>query len=135
MTRFSDQGVTYLRERNLGRLATAATSGKPHVAPIRFHRDPEQEVIRIGRRILEGPARSASTLRHLKAKPQTALVVDDTPDAQTWQPRGILIKGTTVLHTEGGEALGPGFSPNWVVVPDFVTPWGIEALAIRSAEG
>ena len=60
---------------------------------------------------------------------------DDTPDAQTWQPRGILIKGTTVLHTEGGEALGPGFSPNWVVVPDFVTSWGIEAPAIRSTEG
>ncbi|MEU5645251.1 hypothetical protein [Streptomyces milbemycinicus] len=73
-------------------------------------------------------------VRHLKANPQAALVVDDVADAQTWQPRGILIKGTTVLHTAGGEGLGQGSGPNWVeVVPDFVTSWGIDSPAIRSA--
>ncbi|MFF3963939.1 pyridoxamine 5'-phosphate oxidase family protein [Streptomyces griseorubiginosus] len=65
MTRFSDQGGTYLREHNLGRLATAAMSGKPHVVPIRFHLDPEQEVIRIGRRILEGAGQGRLYVSHL----------------------------------------------------------------------
>ncbi|MFF3963940.1 hypothetical protein ACFYZI_20570 [Streptomyces griseorubiginosus] len=62
-------------------------------------------------------------------------MVDDIPDAQTGRPRRILIKGTTILNTEGGAALGPGSGPNWVEVPHFVTPWGIEAPAIRSTEG
>ncbi|MEV7388092.1 MULTISPECIES: pyridoxamine 5'-phosphate oxidase family protein [unclassified Streptomyces] len=134
MSRFNAQEVTYLWEHFLGRLATASRSGKPHVVPIRFHFDPEQEVIKIGGRVLEGSGQERLYVRHLKANPQAALVVDDVADARTRQPRGILIKGTTVLHTEGGDGLGPGFGPNWVeVVPEFVTSWGIDAPAIRAA--
>lgn len=85
--------------------------------------------------MLEGRGQERLYIRHLRVNPQAALVVDDVPDEQTWQPRGILIKGTTVLHTEGGEALGPGFGPNWVeVVPNFVTSWGTEPPAVQPTE-
>ncbi|MET7354086.1 pyridoxamine 5'-phosphate oxidase family protein [Streptomyces mirabilis] len=131
MSRFTVQEAAYLREHFLGRLATAGSSGKPHVVPVRYHFDPEQEVIKIGRRVLEGSGQERLYVRHLTANPQAALVVDDVADGQTWQPRGILIKGTTVLHTEGGKVLGPGFGPKWVeVIPDFVTSWGIGAPAV-----
>jgi pyridoxamine 5'-phosphate oxidase family protein len=131
MSRFNALEVGYLQEHLLGRLATTGRSAKPHVVPIRYHFDPEHEVIKIGGRLLEGRGQERLYIRHLKVNPQAALVVDDVPDPQTWQPRGILIKGTTVLHTEGGEPLGPGFGPNWVeIVPDFVTSWGIDAPAL-----
>ncbi|WP_328504654.1 pyridoxamine 5'-phosphate oxidase family protein [Streptomyces sp. NBC_00457] len=130
MGRFSAQEVAYLGERLLGRLATTGTSGKPHVVPIAYHFDPEREVIKIGGRVLEGRGQERLYIRHLTVNPQAALVVDDVVDGQTWQPRGILIKGAAVLHTEGGEVLGPGFGPNWVeVVPDFVTSWSIDTPA------
>ncbi|MFI9169160.1 pyridoxamine 5'-phosphate oxidase family protein [Streptomyces lincolnensis] len=130
MGRFNAQEVAYLGEHILGRLATTGTSGKPHVVPVGYHFDPEREVIKIGGRVLEGRGQERLYLRHLKVNPQAALVVDDLADGQTWEPRGILIKGAAVLHTEGGEVLGPGFGPNWVeVVPDFVTSWSIDTPA------
>lgn len=130
MGRFNAQEVAYLSEHILGRLATTGTSGKPHVVPIRYHFDPEREVIKIGGRILEGRGQERLYIRHLTVNPQAALVVDDVADGPTWQPRGILIKGAAVLHTEGGEVLGPGFGPNWVeVVPNWATSWSIDTPA------
>ncbi|WP_284434822.1 pyridoxamine 5'-phosphate oxidase family protein [Streptomyces sp. TUS-ST3] len=121
MRRFNAQEVGFLEEHLLGRLATTGKSGKPHVVPIRYHFDPEHEVIKMGGRLLEGQGQERLYVRHLRGNPQAALVVDDVPDEQTWQPRGILIKGATVLHTEGGEVLGPGCGPNWIeVVPSLV---------------
>ncbi|WP_230194148.1 pyridoxamine 5'-phosphate oxidase family protein [Streptomyces coriariae] len=131
MSRFNAQEVGFLEEHVLGRLATTGKSSKPHVVPIRYHFDPEHEVIKIGGRLLEGQGQERLYVRHLKVNPQAALVVDDVLDEQTWQPRGILIKGTTVLHTEGGEVLGPGFGPNWIeVVPNLVRSWGIDTPAL-----
>ncbi|MGA6227790.1 pyridoxamine 5'-phosphate oxidase family protein [Streptomyces umbrinus] len=130
MGRFNAQEVAYLSEHILGRLATTGTSGKPHVVPIRYHFDPEREVIKIGGRVLEGRGQERLYIRHLTVNPQAALVVDDVADGQTWQPRGILIKGAAVLHAEGGEVLGPGFGPNWVeVVPNWATSWSIDTPA------
>jgi pyridoxamine 5'-phosphate oxidase family protein len=127
MSRFNAQEVDFLQEHLLGRLATAGTSGKPHVVPIRYHFDPEHEVIKIGGFMLEGRGQDRLYIRHLVANPQAALVVDDVQDEQTWQPRGVLIKGTSVLHTEGGEVLGHGFGPNWAeIVTNFATSWGID---------
>ncbi|MFE1837869.1 hypothetical protein [Streptomyces sviceus] len=81
--------------------------------------------------MLEGQGQERLYVRHLRVNPQAALVVDDVPDEQTWQPPGILIKGTTVPRTEGGEVLGPGFGPNWIeVVPNLVRPWGIDSPAL-----
>lgn len=131
MSRFNAQEVGFLEEHLLGRLATTGKSGKPHVVPIRYHFDPEHEVIKMGGRLLEGQGQERLYVRHLRVNPQAASVVDDVPDEQTWQPRGSLIKGRTVLHTEGGEVLGPGFGPNWIeVVPDLVRSWGIDTPAL-----
>ncbi|MFD3619466.1 pyridoxamine 5'-phosphate oxidase family protein [Streptomyces sp. NPDC058676] len=132
MGKFSAQEVGFLQEHLLGRLATSGKSGKPHVVPIRYHFDPDREVIKIGGRSLEGRGQERLYVRHLRVNPQAALVVDDVPDEQAWQPRGILIKGRrSCIRRVGGEALGPGFGPNWVeVAPDFVTSWGIETPAL-----
>ena len=127
MGMLNEQEVAYLKEHLLGRLATTGTSGKPHVVPIRYHFDPEREVIKIGARVLEERGQERLYIRHLKVNPQAALVVDDVADGQTWHPRGVLVKGAAVMHTEGGEVLGPGFGPNWVeIVPNWVTSWSLD---------
>ncbi|WP_157968586.1 PNPOx family protein [Streptomyces geranii] len=127
MVSFSEREAAYLGQHRLGRLATTGTSGKPHVVPVRYRFDPEREVIRLGGRLVEGREKERLYTRHLRGNPQAAYVVDDVPDEEAWQPRGILIKGLAVLHAEGGETLWPGFGPNWIeVIPDFVTSWGLD---------
>ena len=120
MIKFTEMESAYAGEHRMGRLATASTSGHPHVVPIAYHFDPEREVIKIGGLMLEGRGQD----RHLQANPQAALVVDDVADGG---PRGLLVKGTAILHTEGGEVLGQGFGPNWVeIVPRRVLSWGLD---------
>ncbi|MEV6639530.1 PPOX class F420-dependent oxidoreductase [Amycolatopsis sp. NPDC051371] len=131
MVRFNEREVAFLQGQRLGRLATASASGKPHVVPVSYVFDPEREVIKIGGRVLEG---ERMYIRHLKVNPQAALVVDDVADEETWQPRGILVKGNAILHDEGGEVLMPGFGPNWVeIVPNWATAWGVDEPALPSS--
>ena len=132
---FTEKEVAYLREHRIGRLGTADRSGQPHVVPIGYQFDLDRAVFKIGARELEGRGQQRLYVRHLRANPRVALVVDDVRTEPTWQPRGITIKGTAVLHTEGGEELGPGLGPNWVeIVPDWVASWGIDNHPLRPAE-
>ncbi len=129
MGRFSEQEVAFLQGRRLGRLATSGASGKAHVVPVCYYLDTENDVIKIGGHLLGSRGQDRLYVRHLKVNPYAALVIDDVPDEQAWQPRGILIKGQVKLHAEGGEVLEPGFGPQWIeIVPGWSTAWGLETL-------
>jgi pyridoxamine 5'-phosphate oxidase family protein len=126
MGRFTELEVAFLQEHLLGRLATTGKSEMPHVVPVRYQLDPDTQVIKIGARTLEERGQDRLYVRHLKVNPQAAFVVDDVADERTWRPRGMLIKGSVVLHQEDGEVLGPNFGPNWVeIAPSWSTSWGV----------
>ncbi|MFF5307962.1 PNPOx family protein [Streptomyces massasporeus] len=116
----------------LGLLATAGKTAKPHVVPIRYHFDPEQEVIEIGGRSLEARGQERLYVRHIKVNPQAALVVDDVPDPQTWQPRGISHQGDdgSAHGRWRGAGAGVRCGLGVEIVPDFVTSWGIDTHAL-----
>ncbi|MEV1083445.1 pyridoxamine 5'-phosphate oxidase family protein [Streptomyces sp. NPDC050211] len=127
MRLLSEQEIAYLHGHRIGRLATVGTSANPHVVPVGYHLDTDRGTIKIGATMLADRGQERLYVRHLRANPQVAFVVDDLKVEPSWTPSGILLKGTARLHTEGGEVLGPGFGPNWMdIVPNWVSSWGVD---------
>lgn len=128
MNVFTDKEVAFLTDQRIGRLATADNRGRPHVVPTGFNLDIEKGVLEIGGHNLPNRGQKRVYLAHIEANPHAAFVVDDLVTEPSWTPRGILVRGQAVIHSEGGERLGPGFGPIWVeIVPARVTAWGIDA--------
>jgi pyridoxamine 5'-phosphate oxidase family protein len=126
--------IEFLATHRIGHLATVGKSGKPHVVPAGYHFDAERGVIKIGAHVLPERGQERLYVRHLKNNPLVAFVVDDLTTEPAWRPRGVTVKGTVKLHSEGGEVLGPGFGPNWVeIVPDWLSSWGINADPLHTA--
>lgn len=119
--------IAYLQAHGLGRLATVGGDGAPHVVPTAYRFDAGEGIVGIGQAVMPGRGQERLYLRHLRADPRAAFVVDDVVTEPTWTARGLLLKGHAVVHPEGGEAFGPGFGPIWLaIVPERVSSWGIE---------
>jgi pyridoxamine 5'-phosphate oxidase family protein len=128
VTMFTDKEIAYLQAHLLGRLATTGKTGMPHVIPTGYRLDTDSGTIKIGQHVVEGRGQQRLYLRQLAVNPQAAFVVDDLTTEPTWTPSGITIKGTVTMHAQGGEALNPGFGPNWIeIIPTWISSWGINA--------
>ena len=124
MSTFYDKEVEYLREQILGRIATVNPDGQPHVVPVGFRYNAETGTIDIGGHNLERTRK----FRDASAHPQVAFVVDDLLTTNPWRPRGLEIRGTARVFTEGGERIGPGFGGPWIrITPQRVISWGLDA--------
>ncbi|HYV60971.1 MAG TPA: PPOX class F420-dependent oxidoreductase, partial [Acidimicrobiia bacterium] len=86
---FTDAELGYLSERRLGRIATVGKDGTPHVAPVGWRYDPEEDAVEIGGRNFERSKKYRDAARSGRA----AIVVDDLVSVDPWQPRGIEIRG------------------------------------------
>lgn len=96
------------------------------MVPLAYRFDREEGIVRIGQALMPGRGQERLHLRHLRADPRAAFVVDDLTTGPEWRASGLLLKGRAVLHPEGGEAFGPGFGPRWLaIVPERVSSWGI----------
>src|SRR5947207_12835124 len=100
MTTFTPAEFEYLTGQRLGRLATVGAKGRPHVVPVGFFYDPDNEAIVIG-----GASDMAASkkFRDAAAHPDVALVVDDLASVNPWTPRGVEIRGAADAHRTGGE--------------------------------
>ena len=76
-----------------GKLATASTSGAPHVAPVWFVLDGEELVFTTHRETVKG--------RHLLANPRAALTVD----VDRYPFDFVVVRGAVSLSTEPDELL------------------------------
>src|SRR5450432_645190 len=61
MSAFTPAELEYLRSQRLGRIATAVASGQPHVVPVSFRYNAEQDAIEIGGHGGSRSARSTAT--------------------------------------------------------------------------
>lgn len=128
MSKFSDEELEYLKSQPLGRLATVGPDGRPHVTPVGFFYDAEEDAIVISS--VQDMAASKK-FRDAQGRPDVAFVVDDVADVASWKARGIEIRGIAVAHTEGGEEVGrrvgAGFTfhPAYLSIhPRRVRTWG-----------
>lgn len=122
MSAFTDDEIAYLRRQTMGRLATIGRDGQPHVIPLTYHFNAEQDAIDIG-----GIAFAAGKKwRDVQHNPKVTFLVDD---ASPEGARAVEIRGLAEPHQTGGEQINPRF-PNFVpefvrVRPRRIVSWGL----------
>jgi pyridoxamine 5'-phosphate oxidase family protein len=115
---FSEKEIAYLQSQQLARIATVSADGEPDIAPVGFTFD--------GHRFLIGGIDLRRTLKYKNAKAtgSAALVIDDFPNADPPQPRGIKIHGEARI-TQADGYLGNGEYIE--IAPNRYWSWGIDA--------
>ena len=131
MSAFTPAEIAYLGGQPLGRLATVGRDGRPHVVPLGFRYNPDEDAIDSGGFDLTATKR----YRDVLGNAQVAFVVDDLASADPWTVRGLEVRGEAEVLTAGGAALGvalgaPGFGEAMLRIrPRRIVAWGIEGDA------
>lgn len=133
MSAFSVAEITYLKSQRLGRLGTVGPDGEPHVVPVGFRYNPDEDAIEIGG---HGGFANRKKYRDVVHNPRVAFVVDDVSSINPWTVRGIEIRGQAEVLATGGTALGPGFDPEMFRIrPRRIISWGINASDFTEVSG
>ena len=123
MSVFTPAEIAYLRSQRLGRIATVGASGQPHVVPVGFRYNADEDTIDIGG---HGFAKSKK-FRDAQASPRVAFIIDDLASVSPWRPRGVEVRGVAEVLEFGGEAFGRGYDPQiFRVRPRRIVSWGLE---------
>ena len=122
MSVFSDNEIEYLQSQRIGRLATVNVAGEPHVVPLRFHYNPELDMIELG----GGGMGKSKKFRDAVSNGKVAVVVDDM--GGPWKIRGIEVRGQAEIVREGGGDVFQGGDPEFIrLVATRVVSWGIDS--------
>lgn len=136
MSVFTSDELSYLSGQRLGRLATAAANNQPHVVPVAFAYNAEQDTIDIGGHDFA----KRKKYRDVLGNPRVAFVIDDIVSTNPWRVRGIEIRGDVEVLEAGGTDLMPGFAPEMFrIKPRRIVSWGLGgqsfSASARSIEG
>ena len=123
MSVFSPAEIAYLQSQRLARIATVGPDGQPHVVPVSFRYNPDEDTIDVGG---HGFAQRKK-YRDVQRNPRVAIVVDDLASIDPWRPRMIEIRGEAEVLGTGGETIGRGFDPQMFRIrPRRIVGIGIE---------
>lgn len=123
MAAFSETEIAYLRGQRIGRLATVGADRQPHVVPVGFRYNPDEDAIEIGG---HGGFSRRKKWRDVLANPQVAFVVDDIASVQPWSVRGIEIRGVAETLERGGKEIVASFDDEMFRIrPRRVRSWGL----------
>ena len=123
MSVFSAGELAYLHGQRLGRLATVGPDGQPHVVPVGFRYNAEQDSIDIGGHDFA----KRKKFRDVHGNPRVAFVVDDIVSVSPWRVRGIEVRGEAEVLPTGGTEIGPGFAQEMFRIrPRRVVGWGLD---------
>ena len=88
----------YLSGQNLGRVATSAPNGQPHVVPVVYEFD--------GKYLYFCGWNLSKTLkyRNILSNPRVAFVVDDLASVTPWMPRGMELRGSAEVYQGEGSS-------------------------------
>jgi pyridoxamine 5'-phosphate oxidase family protein len=124
MSVFTEAEIAYLQSKTMGRLATIGADGRPHLVPITFRFNTDEDTIDIGG-IDFGTSKK---WRDVLQNSHVAFLVDDA------SPNGahaIEIRGDAEPHFSGGELINPrfpNFKPEFVRIrPHRIISWGLES--------
>ncbi len=124
MSAFTDQELEYLHgARRLARIATVGKDGTPHVVPVGFSHDREQDTIDVGGRDFEGTKK----FRDVAKTGRAAIVIDDLASTDPLRPRGIEVRGRAEALTQP--------RPLIRIHPERIVSWGIEPNRLARAVG
>jgi pyridoxamine 5'-phosphate oxidase family protein len=120
---FTEAELEYLTSSSLIRLATVGPDGQPHVVPVTFQYNPDQDAIDIGG-IVFGETKK---WRDARKNPRVTLLLDES-----WGrgAKAIEIRGIAEAHETGGDRINPrfpNFKPEFLRIrPRRVVAWGVE---------
>lgn len=120
MSHFTEKEIEYLRSQRLGRVATVGTDGTPHVVPVVYTYNSQEDSIDIYGYNMG----TSKKYRDVQKNGRAAFVVDDV--LPPWEARGVEIRGNATTH-EGA----PGGDPNRQgpfirLKPERIISWGLE---------
>ena len=123
MSVFSAAEITYLESNTMGRLATIGADGRPHLVPLTYRFNPDEDTIDIG----GVDFGNSKKWRDMLQNPHVAFLVDDASPAGA---HAIEIRGDAEPHFQGGESINsrfPNFKPEFVRVrPHRIVSCGLE---------
>jgi pyridoxamine 5'-phosphate oxidase family protein len=133
MSAFTPAEIDYLREEKLARLATVGADGQPHIIPVTFHFNADEDAIDVGG-IAFGEGKKWRDAHHHS---RVTLLIDDTP--VPGRARALEVRGEAELHEEGGERINPrfpNFAPQFLRIrPRRIVSWGIDDSPEPGATG
>jgi len=123
MSRFTDAEVEYLRSQKLGRIATVGPDEQPHVVPVTFVYNPDEDAIDVGG-VAFGDGKK---WRDAQRNPRVTFLLDESGGGTA---KAIEVRGEAELHETGGDAINPKF-PNFApeffrIRPQRIVSWGVE---------
>lgn len=117
MSVFTEQEIAYLQEQKLGRLATVANDGAPHVVPVGFRYNAESDTVDVGGHNMG----KSKKFRDARDTGKAAFVVDDVPPP--WRPRGVEVRGRAEVIEEPEELIR--------IHPERIVGWGLDSDAYK----
>jgi pyridoxamine 5'-phosphate oxidase family protein len=113
MSLLTDAELVWLRsERRLARIATVGVDGTPHVTPVGWSFNDDDQVFEIDGRDLPSTKKFRDVARNRKA----AIVIDEL--LPPWQPRGLEVRGRAHAVTEPQAMIR--------LHPQRIIAWGID---------
>ena len=100
---FRPHEIAYLRETQLGRLATIQRNGTPQVSPVGFSYNDELQTIDISGYDMS----HSQKYRNVAANNRVAFVVDDIASRDPWRVRCLEIRGTAEQAEAGDGRVAP----------------------------
>jgi pyridoxamine 5'-phosphate oxidase family protein len=124
MAVFTDLELAYLATQKLGRLATVSKDGSPHVVPVTFRYNPDEDAIDIGGHNFA----KRKKYRDAQRDGRVAFVVDDV--LPPWSPRMIEIRGRADVLASGGKTINADFDDEMFRIhPTRILSFGIDDAA------
>jgi pyridoxamine 5'-phosphate oxidase family protein len=125
MSVFTPAEIAYIQSQPIGRVATIGPDGQPHVVPVGFRFNPDQDSIDIGG---QAGLTKRKHYRDLVRNNKVAFVIDDIPSFNPWTIRGIEIRGEAEVLAAGGQTIQPFFGPDMIRIrAKRILTWGIES--------
>jgi pyridoxamine 5'-phosphate oxidase family protein len=123
---FTPGEIEYLRSQRRAVVATVGRDGQPHIVPLTFTFNAEEDAIDVGGVDFGG----SKKWRDAQQNPKVTVLVEDVIVGPPRQARAIEVRGTAELHETGGDSINPRF-PNFApeffrVRPTRIVSWGLE---------
>jgi PPOX class F420-dependent enzyme/OxyR family protein len=125
MSAFTPTEIEYLTSQGLARLATVGPDGQPHVVPVTFTFNADQDAIDVG-----GVDFGATKKwRDARRNPRVTFLLDDVL-RNPRRARAIEVRGRAEALATGGSKINPRF-PNFAeeflrIRPTRIVSWGLE---------
>jgi pyridoxamine 5'-phosphate oxidase family protein len=124
MSVFTEAEIAYLQSKTMCRLATIGADGRPHLIPLTYRFNADEDAIDIGG-VDFGNTKKWRDMLH---NPHVAVLVDD---AAPGRADAVEIRGDAEPHLTGGELINPrfpNFKPEFVRVrPHRIISWGLDS--------